>query len=147
MKLSEMKQKLLTSENVNFKLENGSLVPAHFHVTEVGIITKSFIDCGGKVRKEKVVNFQLWAANDYEHCLKPKKLLDIIALSERVLGLENLEIEVEYQSDTIGKYELGYDGIDFILLAKKTNCLAKENCAIPLSFEEKSCCSIESNCC
>lgn len=30
-----------------FKLENGNSVPEHFHVTEVGIITKDFIDCGG----------------------------------------------------------------------------------------------------
>jgi hypothetical protein len=34
---------------------------------------KNFIDCGGKVRNETVVNFQLWNANDFEHRLKPKK--------------------------------------------------------------------------
>lgn len=147
MKLSDIKEKLLTAESVNFKLENGSFVPEHFHVTEIGIITKHFIDCGGTVRNEKVANFQLWDANDYEHRLKPKKLMNIIALSERVLGLEDLEIEVEYQSDTIGKYELGFDGKNFLLLATKTACLAKENCGISPQPEEKSCCSTESNCC
>src|SRR5690606_26765672 len=96
-------------ENVEFQLENGSFVPEHFHVTEIGQITKNFIDCGGVIRSEKVVNFQLWNANDFEHRLKPGKLLKIIRLSEEKLGIEDAEIEVEYQSDTIGKYDLKFD--------------------------------------
>ena len=124
MKLSEIKTILTTAEGVNFKLENGNTVPEHFHVTEVGIITKDFIDCGGTVRHEKVANFQLWDAADEEHRLKAGKLLQIISLSEKVLGMEDLEIEVEYQSETIGKYDLGFDGQNFLLLAKKTACLA-----------------------
>ncbi|WP_394993022.1 DUF6428 family protein [Emticicia sp.] len=131
MKLSEIKNYLNTAENVNFELENGTRVPEHFHVTEVGIITKNFIDCGGTVRNEKVANFQLWDANDFEHRLKPKKLLDIIALSEKVLGMEDLEIEVEYQAETIGKFDLGFNGKDFLLINKQTNCLAQDNCGIP----------------
>lgn len=131
MKLSEIKQHLASAESVNFRLEDGTMVPEHFHVTEVGIITKDFIDCGGVVRHEKVANFQLWDADDYEHRLKAGKLLGIIALSERVLGMEDLEIEVEYQSQTIGKYDLGFDGKDFLLVAKKTACLAQEQCGVP----------------
>ena len=131
MKLSEVKQILDIAESVNFQLENGTQVPEHFHVTEVGVITKHFIDCGGAVRNEKVANFQLWNANDTDHRLKPKKLLDIIALSEKVLGMEDLEIEVEYQAETIGKYELDFNGKDFVLQNKKTNCLAQDSCGIP----------------
>ncbi len=130
MKLSEIKKILTNIESVNFRLENGTMVPEHFHVTEVGIITKNFIDCGGKVRHEKVVNFQLWDADDYEHRLKAGKLLNIISLSEKVLGIEDLDIEVEYQSDTIGKYNLNFDGVNFLLIAKRTACLAKEACGI-----------------
>ena len=152
MKLSEIKTILSTAEAVNFELENGTQVPEHFHVTEVGVITKHFIDCGGKVRNEKVANFQLWDANDFEHRLKPQKLLNIISLSERVLGMEDSEIEVEYQSETIGKYNLGFDGTNFILLSKQTACLANDACGIP---EEKQkdrlstepCCSPDGNCC
>jgi len=130
MKLSEIKTILATVEAVNFQLENGETVPEHFHVTEVGIITKDFIDCGGKVRHEKVANFQLWNADDFEHRLKAGKLLNIISLSEKVLGMEDLEIEVEYQSGTIGKYDLGFDGTHFLLLAKQTACLAGEACGV-----------------
>ncbi|TCK83618.1 DUF6428 family protein [Albibacterium bauzanense] len=131
MRLSEIKEILATAESVNFKLENGNAVPEHFHVTEVGIITKDFIDCGGTVRHEKVANFQLWDANDYEHRLKAGKLLNIISLSEKVLGMEDSEIEVEYQAETIGKYDLGYDGENFILIAKTTACLAMDKCGVP----------------
>ena len=131
MKLSEIKTILETVETVNFQLPNGNFVPEHFHVTEVGLITKTFIDCGGTVRKETVVNFQLWDANDFEHRLKPKKLIHIIELSEKILGIEDFEIEVEYQDTTIGKYDLGFNGKDFLLLNKQTACLAQEQCGIP----------------
>ena len=131
MKLSEVKQILPTLENVAFELENGSFVPDHFHVTEVGIISKNFIDCGGKIRSEKVVNFQLWNADDFEHRLKPNKLLSIIQLSEDRLGIEDLDIEVEYQSDTIGKYDLTFNGKTFVLKNKTTACLAQDACGIP----------------
>lgn len=131
MKLSEIKNLLKIVTSVNFVLPNGTTVPQHFHVTEVGEITKKFIDCGGIIRNEKVINFQLWEANDFDHRLAPQKLLNIIALSEKVLGIEDAEIEVEYQSDTIGKYDLGFNGNDFLLLPKQTNCLAPDKCGIP----------------
>ncbi len=154
MKLSEIKTILASAEAVNFQLENGSFVPAHFHVTEVGMVIKNFIDCGGTVRNEKKVNFQLWDANDYEHRLKPKKLLDIIDLSEKKLGIEDWEIEVEYQNETIYKYGLDYNGKDFILTTKYTACLALDLCGIPavqtvINAAQKvtSCCTPGGGCC
>ena len=126
MKLSEVKQILENIESLRFELQNGTTVHAHFHVTEVGMITKNFIDCGGTVRNEKVVNFQLWNANDTDHRLEPQKLLNIISLSERVLGMEDLEIEVEYQAETIGKFDLDFNGSNFVLVNKQTACLAMD---------------------
>jgi hypothetical protein len=131
MKLSEIKEILTQQESVTFQLPNNTFVPNHFHVTEVGLITKNFIDCGGTVREEKVVNFQLWEANDFDHRLAPQKLLNIISLSEKTLGIPDLEIEVEYQSDTIGKYTLDFNGKNFLLVSKQTDCLAKDHCGIP----------------
>lgn len=157
MKLSEIKQILTTVEAVNFQLPDGKFVPEYFHVTEVGLVTKNFIDCGGVVRKETVVNFQLWDANDYEHRLKPQKLIHIITLSEKVLGIEDFEIEVEYQNTTIGKYDLGFNGKDFLLLNKTTACLAQDQCGIPsdkpklkltqLHTDEGNSCTPGGNCC
>ncbi|MBA4251269.1 MAG: hypothetical protein C0425_07220 [Chlorobiaceae bacterium] len=145
MKLSDVKQVLPTLENVEFQLENGTFVPEHFHVTEVGMITKNFIDCGGVIRTEKVVNFQLWNADDFEHRLKPNKLLSIIKLSEEKLGIEDFEIEVEYQSDTIGKYDLEFNGKTFVLKNKTTACLAQDVCGIPSEKQKKNLASI-TNC-
>jgi hypothetical protein len=131
MKLSEVKEALQTLENVSFILPNGNKVPAHFHVTEVGEITKKFIDCGGVVRNENIVNFQLWEANDFDHRIAPQKFLDIIQLSENILGIEDQDVEVEYQAETIGKYDLNFNGIDFVLANKQTDCLAMDKCGIP----------------
>jgi hypothetical protein len=155
MKLSQIKSILKTVETVNFTLPNGTKVPEHFHVTEVGLITKNFIDCGGTVRKETVVNFQLWDANDFEHRLKPQKLINIIELSEKILGIEDFEIEVEYQDTTIGKYDLDFDGNDFVLLNKQTACLAQDQCGIPSEKQKiklsdrnsEPCCAPDGNCC
>lgn len=130
MKLCELKELLPQLQNVAFELPNGGWVPEHFHVTEVGLVTRHFIDCGGTIRNEQVVNFQLWNANDYEHRLKPQKLLNIIRLSEEKLGISNLDIEVEYQGDTIGKYGLSFANDHFVLENKTTACLAEEACGI-----------------
>ncbi|RRQ46660.1 DUF6428 family protein [Chryseobacterium sp. SC28] len=157
MKLSEVKKILPTLDNVEFQLENGTFVPEHFHVTEVGQVIKHFIDCGGVIRHEKAVNFQLWNADDFEHRLKPGKLLSIIQLSEERLGIEDAEIEVEYQSDTIGKYDLEFNGKTFVLKSKTTACLAQDACGIPsekqklklseLSTNAGNSCAPGSGCC
>lgn len=155
MKLSEIKTKLKELKYISFLLPNGEMVASHFHVTEVGKVSKHFIDCGGTVRKEDVANFQLWSSNDYDHKLEPKKLLDIIELSEKVLGLEDLEIEVEYQAETIGKFGLDFNGNSFTLQTKHTNCLAKDNCGIPTykpkvklsELRTTTNCTPESGCC
>jgi hypothetical protein len=102
------------------------------------------------------VNFQLWNANDFEHRLQPKRLLDIIQLSEKMLGIGDYEIEVEFQSETIGKYDLEFNGTDFTLLNKQTACLALDNCGLPIQeqnaqFKAKSIqaagCTPGGNCC
>lgn len=159
MNLSTFKQQLSAVNELKFVLENGQLVPAHFHVTEVGQVNKHFIDCGGTVRNEKTVNFQLWQAGDFDHRLAPQKLMGIIELSEKVLKIEDAEIEVEYQSDTIGKYGLDFNGRHFVLTTKQTACLASDACGIPseklkvnlrdLQTQNKSneCCTPGGGCC
>ena len=131
MKISELKQSLAGLAAVSFRLPNGTHLPAHFHVTEVGLVTKHFVDCGGVERRETVANFQLWEAGDYDHRLAPEKFLHILTLSAKILGREDLDIEVEYQQATIGKFGLAFDGQDFRLTAKQTACLAQDACGIP----------------
>ncbi|GAB3855762.1 DUF6428 family protein [Hymenobacter terrigena] len=131
MKISEMKEALNGLDAVSFRLPDGTQLPVHFHVTEVGLVSKHFIDCGGVERRETVANFQLWEAGDYDHRLAPQKFLHILHLSEKILGREDLDIEVEYQQATIGKFGLAFDGTDFLLTAKHTACLAQDACGAP----------------
>jgi hypothetical protein len=131
MKISEIKKSLAEVEAINFRLPTGEYLPAHFHVTEVGLVSKHFIDCGGVERHETVANFQLWEAGDYDHRLAPQKFLHILELSQRILGTDDLDIEVEYQQATIGKFGLTLEGNDFVLTQKQTACLAQDACGIP----------------
>lgn len=131
MRLEELKNILKNLETVSFQLPSGEFVPKHFHVTEVGKVEKNFIDCGGTIRNESVVNFQLWFSTDEDHRLGAEKLLKIIQLSEDKIGLQDAEIEVEYQSDTIGKYGLKFNEGVFQLDIKMTDCLAQDKCGIP----------------
>lgn len=156
MKLIEVKNSLSKLQKLYFKLPSGKLVPEHFHVTEIGIITKLFIDCGGTIRQEQVVNFQLWNANDYNHRLHPEKLSHIIELSQKKLNINNqLPVEIEYQGSSIEKFGLAFDGSVFNLTTKHTNCLAKDACGISTekpkvklsNIQNQSCCSPESGCC
>lgn len=154
MKLSEFKDQLSGLQEIAFELPNGNLVPEHFHVTEVGKITKRFIDCGGTLRDEEKISFQLWEENDYNHRLHPEKLIRIIDLAKDKLGLPDAEIEVEYQGESINKFELGFNGTNFLLLNTQTDCLAREKCRVPtqkpkvkLSELQNSCCTPDSGCC
>jgi len=155
MKLSAIKTQLEGLPQVNFLLPNGSQVPAHFHVTEVGQVSKKYIDCGGTLREESKVTFQLWEDGDVDHRLAASKLLNIIDLAERLLSIPDLEVEVEYQGDTIGRYGLDFNGTDFLLTATQTDCLAKDKCGIPMekpkiwlsSIAQGPVCTPNSGCC
>lgn len=131
MKISDIKKILPTMDAVNFRLPDGTRIPPHFHVTEIGLIDRHFIDCGGTQRHDKKANFQLWVAGDHDHRLAPQKLLRILDISAPLLGTDDLEIEVEYQQTTIGKFGLAFDGTDFILTVTQTACLAQDACGIP----------------
>jgi len=150
MKISGVKKALQTVETVTFKLPDGSILPPHFHVTEIGRVTKHFIDCGGTERKEERANFQLWEAGDYDHRLAPQKFLHILDVCKNVLGDEDYDIEVEYQQSTIGKFGLDFDGTTFLLTNKYTACLAQDACGIPDKPDQESdnfCTSTSANGC
>ena len=154
MKISEFKKQLENTRNLEFYLPDGIKIPSHFHITEMGIVTKHFIDCGISIHEEKKVTFQLWYANDLEHKLTSETVLNIISGSHKILGDQDLEIEVEYQMEqTIGKFGLDYTNGNFELTKKETACLALDSCGISsekVKFkmgQNVSSCGSKSNCC
>jgi hypothetical protein len=131
MNLLALKQHLHNLEQIQFELPNGTYVPSHFHLTEVGSVKRHFMDCGGTLRKEEAISLQLWNAKDYDHRLHPDKLLGILEMAQKSLHLEDhLPIEVEYQGLSIEKYGLEFNGHHFLLRAQYTDCLAKDACGI-----------------
>jgi hypothetical protein len=157
MKLSEFKNALTKVQEIYFSLEDGTPIPAHVHITEVGEITKKFVDCGGKVRTETVVNFQLWYSTDTHHRLTPIKVMDILDKAEQLVNVGDNLIEVEYQQHTIGKFGISFDGREFVLTKTTTTCLADDMCGIPegkkrlnlteLTVLNSNTCTPESGCC
>ena len=159
MKLSELRHALEDLNEVNFIQPNGSFVPRHFHLTEIGLTTKQFIDCVGAIHKEKKANLQLWVAADFYHRLKPSKLIGIIDAALPLFDGDDLDIEVEFETETVGKYGVQFNGNNFLLEATKTDCLAANLCGVgdvlgkaklslkELGKEATSCCTPASGCC
>jgi hypothetical protein len=158
MKLSAFKQHLDTVSHLSLMLPDGSYVPDHFHITEAGLTTKHFIDCGGTIRTEKTTNLQVWVAQDTDHRLSPKKLKKIIDIADPLFGGQDLDVEIEYQMSTIGRFGLDFDGNHFLLTSRQTDCLAKDHCGVPEGKKKVSlsqlptanvaaCCSPDTNCC
>ena len=143
-------------KKLNFTDIKGETLKPHFHITEVGLTGKNFIDCGGKWHEEMKVSFQMWYANNdsespeqgHTH-ITPQKLLDIIELSKLNSSSDNLEVQVEYQGlNTIELYGLGYDTKlkAFVLMKQETDCLAKEQCGIKPDSSSSYGCSEETGC-
>ena len=150
MTLKTFKEKLSEIQQIQFMTPNGKWIAPHFHITEIGKKTKTFLDCGNELRNESFITFQLWHANDFDHRLLPQKLIHIIENSSALQIDETMEIEVEFQTDlTIGLFSLEFANSIFKLLSKETNCLAKDHCGIQelqMNISNNACCS-DSGCC
>ena len=147
MKLSEFKSTLNEVTQIKLMLPNGTLVPAHFHVTELALISKNFIDCGGVARVERKITFQLWVANDIDHRLTSFKWLGIIKKGELDYGLTDEPVEIEFQGQTIERYGISFSEGVFNLTPLFTECLAPDQCGIPSAELPKPSCTPNSGCC
>ena len=133
MKLHELRSSLQAFPDAlpRFILPDGDLIPAHAHVTEVGYVTKRFIDCGGEIGKQESAVLQTWVGDDIEHRLTAGRFAKILQLGGRVLPDNNLPVEVEYDCCVVAQYPI--DGVepngehlDILLGSKRTQCLARE---------------------
>jgi hypothetical protein len=153
MNLNEFKQALTGLDSLQFLKPDGTPVPIHIHVTEIGKLEKHFMDCGGKERKELAINVQLWEGADYWHRFLPSKLLNILNAAEQKLSLPNATVQVEFnENETIGIYGVKFKNGAFQLIKKPTKCLALETCCVPIAVAVKQAivggqCSPNSGCC
>jgi hypothetical protein len=139
MNLKELKTCLQSRPELNLALAlpDGRLVPAHFHVTEVGHVAKKFVDCGGTFRASEacVLQTHIGSSRDDGHRLTAGKLAKILDLAKSILPSGELPVEVEYEDGVISQFplrETRVEGTDLTLQLgfKHTDCLAKSQCGI-----------------
>lgn len=135
--------------SLHLMLSDGSFVPAHFHVTEIGRVQKDFIDCGGTRRSTTACVFQVWVADDTDHRLDTTKLAKIIQTGTSLFPSMAVPVEVEYEQGTVSQYpvrqaEVTPSGVLLHLASKHTACLAQDRCGVVAM--ESACCPT-SGCC
>jgi hypothetical protein len=69
MTLQEFKALLHKNRGRQFQLllPHGAPVPVQFHITEVGRVEKTFVDCGGTLRTRRTCQLQVWIGPDDDH--------------------------------------------------------------------------------
>ena len=151
MKLKELRAILEANPGARprFTLADGDQIPAHFHVTEVGYATKHFIDCGGVTGQTETCVLQTWLGDDLDHRLSAETLAKILALGDRVLPSQELEVEIEYDCCVVAQYPItaatrSGAHLEFTLENKKTQCLARER---RKTKAQASCCEETAACC
>jgi hypothetical protein len=135
MTLSEFQAALAVDPErlLRLRLPGGDAVPVSFHITEVGQVTKDFIDCGGTRRTLTTCQLQAWVGPDEDHRIHASKLLGILRKGADLMSSPDLPVEIEYEHGLISQYPVtGAEVIDgalvFTLTTKHTDCLAKELC-------------------
>jgi hypothetical protein len=142
MRLSDFRSAITAAgdSRVEFALPDGSKVPAHYHVTEVGYVTKDFFDCGGTRRRDEYCSLQLWVANDTEHGLIASRIEGIFKHTAGVIANTDVAVMVEYQRESITRYAVEsvtrvFGKLVISLAPVFTDCLAPDRCGV-----DGSCC-------
>lgn len=117
-------------------LPNGQAVAPHFHITEVGHVTKNFLDCGGTKRSQESCLLQTWVHNDVAHRLETSKLAYILRIAGDVLPSLDLPVEIEHEAGVVSQYPITASSSDGHTLTLTTNlkhtaCLAMDVCCAP----------------
>jgi hypothetical protein len=138
MTLSELKSLLSEHFDRFFRiaLPDGNAVPVSFHVTEVGRLQKTFLDCGGKLRETTTCQLQIWVGEDSDHRIETGKMASILEKAKTLLPDDSIPVEIEYEDRVISQYTIqGHtltdDAVILTLAHKHTECLAPELCGLP----------------
>lgn len=138
MNLSELKSLLREHADRHFRIQlpDGAAVPVSFHVTEVGRVQKTFLDCGGTLRESLTCQLQIWVGEDYDHRIETGKMASILDKAKAYLPDESIPVEIEYEDRVISQYtlaghEITPDAVILQLAHKHTECLAPELCGLP----------------
>ena len=132
-----------------FVLPDENYIPAHAHVTEVGHVVRTFIDCGGLTGKEEKVVLQTHVGNDTHHRLRSDRFAKILQLGNRLIPSADLDVDVEYDCCVVAQYPIAEatpegDHLNLILRRGRTQCRARERRD---SEAAERCCAMSAACC
>lgn len=154
MKLHQLKSLLSAHPGKMFQFQLPGEVPApvSFHITEVGLVTKTFIDCGGKTHSVSTCQLQAWVGPDVDHRIETAKLAGILEKSAAIVPNDFLEVEIEYEAPILSQFpvldaRITGDAVVLVLGTKHTDCLAKELCIVPSPGANGDACCASTGCC
>jgi len=141
------------NKSITFTLPNGETVPASFHITDVGVVNRHLIDCGGQTRTEEQVHLQLWTGKDYDHRVTTDTANKILIQSQSIISKikepNTAKILIEYQLNwhdlpifslfTVSDMQATENELSFSLSSIQTSCLAAER--------SNSECGVSEGCC
>jgi hypothetical protein len=122
-----------TDLRLSLRFPDGKTIEPHFHITEVGHVTKRFIDCGGTTRTQETCLLQTWVHDDVDHRLTAGKLATIFDRAGEVLPNHDLPLEIEHETTVVAQFPVeDAEIIDNVLIfqcgQKHTDCLARGIC-------------------
>jgi len=140
-------------KSIIFTLPNEEVVPASFHITDVGVVNRHLIDCGGQTRTEEQVHLQLWTGKDYDHRVTTDTANRILNQSQSVINKikepKTAQVLVEYQLDwhgipifslfAVNDMQASDTEVNILLSTIQTACLAAER--------SNSECGVSEGCC
>jgi hypothetical protein len=152
MKLHQFKTLLEANADKYFALQlpGDKAVPQAFHITEVGFVSKTFIDCGGKVHTVQTCQLQAWIGPDVDHRIEAGKMAAILDKAQAIVPNDFLDLEIEYEDEVISQYtvanaDVSESAVTLHLSHKHTDCLAKDLCIVPAGASGS--CAPASGCC
>lgn len=134
---------------LRFILPDGDSIAPHAHLTEVGHVVKTYIDCGGLTGREEKIVLQTHVGNDTHHRLTTDRFAKILELGSRVIPDTQLEVDVEYDCCVVSQYpvaaaQVNGAALEVTLRPGRTQCRARERRE---TESTSSCCSPAAACC
>jgi Family of unknown function (DUF6428) len=133
MHLNELKTILRSHPSAcpRFTFPDGNQIPTHFHITEVGHVTRRFVDCGGVLHdRSDTCLIQTWLGEDLNHRLTAGRFAKILDLGAQLLPSEDVPVEVEYDCCVVAQYPIESvqrkgNVLELKLADKHTDCLSR----------------------
>ena len=151
-----------------FEYQQGTLVGANYHITEIKHIQIDSVDCGARSDAWNETVIQLWESPSEIGKTEFMSAFKALGILKKVATIKpfdlSSEVKFEYGNSTfhtaqlfVNDFEISDNTVRIILGVYKTDCKAKDICGVPVTTEqvkteqfseaEAACCTPGSGCC